>query len=161
MEEGYYIPDITEFHVGFEYELIPSRGFIVVNFEDPNEKTETLWATDYEKGIFGIKDVEPYGSALASISSGIREGKCRVKYLDKEDIEELGWYFTKLHPGTSSHEFEFDKYNLDFDPHFNDKWNLRIYDGEDCDNEFNYFSGFVRNKSELSKLMKRLNISKE
>ena len=140
MEEGYYVPDISEFHKGFQYEI-----------------------KYYDSENFEKKEFQGYFGRVIDILEGdnLQTEEVRVKYLDKTDIESLGWYFTKLHPGTSSHEFEFDKYNLDFDPHFNDKWNLRIYDGEDCDNEFNYFSGFVRNKSELSKLMKQLNISKE
>jgi hypothetical protein len=82
----------------------------------------------------------------------------RVKYLDKEDIESLGWEFIKQHPGTSNFDFEKESYSLNFDPEFGGKWNLRIYDGEDQDSEFNYFSGYVKNKSELIKLLKQLGI---
>ena len=139
-ENKYYIPELSEFYYGFEYELLK-----------PDNK--------YYKRIFG-KDIidnyelDEFNDDLTKIAHSIS----RVKYLDKEDIESLGWEFIKQHPGTTSFDFEKEEYSLNFDPEFGEKWNLRIYDGEDQDSEFNYFSGFIKNKSELVKLLKQLEI---
>lgn len=137
MEENkYYVPEITEFHVGFEYE--EKIGEWKKQVYKLDSLLNVLWDGEYE-----FYSIDP---------------TFRVKYLSKEDIESLGWEFIKQHPGTTSFDFEKGDYSLNFDPEFGDKWNLRIYDGENQDSEFNYFSGYIKNKSELVKLLKQLGI---
>ena len=70
MEKGYYIPEIKEFHVGFEYE------------ERYNE--DTLFFKEIVKD-----DIEewPNYDQLSKIKWSIHN--IRVKYLNKEDIESL------------------------------------------------------------------------
>ena len=65
-ENKYYTPEIEEFHVGFEFE-------------------DYLWIDDkwqYTKKIYG-------GSLLR------KDADMRVKYLDREDIESLGFEHDK------------------------------------------------------------------
>ena len=66
MADKYYTPDISEFHVGFEYEML-----------FPNSKYYSL--------IFGNKithlELEKFNDDLDKIAHAIT----RVKYLDKED----------------------------------------------------------------------------
>jgi len=145
MENKYYTPKIEEFCVGFEYEVNGLEGIW------DNGKEERKWVhTSIDDNIH----------QLFAETKRLKEEpqNIRVKYLDKEDIESLGWECIKQHPGTTNFYFERNEYSLDFDPEFGDKWNLRIYDGKDYENEFNYFSGIIKNKSELEKLMKQLNI---
>ena len=130
----YYQPDISEFHVGFEYELVPPIGYSIMNLNNPMEKWETKWATEFQKGVFGIKDVDPWGGLLAGIRAAIEKEKCRVKYLDKEDIESLKIpsYIKINHILNNTYEII--------------GTNARIFKGD------------IKNKSELKKLLKQLNI---
>ena len=86
MEKGYYIPEIEEFHVGFQCEFF-------------NNMTTKKWVKE-------ICDVD-----LVCMAYDIHEHGCkedddafedtfRVKYLDKIDIKELGitineWFISK------------------------------------------------------------------
>lgn len=133
LDSKFYVPDISEFHVGFEYE-IQSKSGIQIGYSKHSFT-----------GYIGPIDLE-------------LKNNIRVKYLDKEDIESLGWKFIKQYPGTTNFYFEKETYKLDFDPEFGNKWNLRIYDGKDQDSEFNYFSGYIKNKSELKVLIKQLGV---
>lgn len=68
--EKHYIPHISEFHVGFEYEL----------------KSNDIWdevASDLE-----CDDIN-------TLKDDIKYSRIRVKYLDKDDIEAEGWSFQK------------------------------------------------------------------
>ncbi len=67
MESKYYIPELSEFYVGFEY-----------------EEYDASW----QPAILDFRDLDV-------IDDEIREGVIRVKYLDREDIESLGWKFIK------------------------------------------------------------------
>lgn len=145
-ESKYYIPTIEEFHVGFNYEIWEKKLVY-----------DKVWKFRVNKYIFNEKQVTQTFFNY-NFTEDLREGKIRVKLLDKEDIESLSWEFIKQHPGTTNFDFEKESYSLNFDPKFGNKWNLRIYDGEDQDSEFNYFSGYIKNKSELIKLLKQLGI---
>lgn len=70
----------------------------------------------------------------------------RVKYLDKEDIESLGWKHIQ------GKEYDKDGFTMIFT--FNGKI-LSIFRGDDPDF---FFKGRIKNKSELRKLMEQLNI---
>ena len=73
MENKYYTPDITEFHVGFEYERKTSFGWVKSIFIEPlfnNSKIGQGSGAD-KKEWFSFEK--------------------RVKYLYKEDIESLGF----------------------------------------------------------------------
>lgn len=148
----YYTPEIEEFHVGFEYELIPSVGYTIFNFGVSDENFETTWATKYSKGTYGVKDVSPFGGALASIRAGIKDKKCRVKYLDRKDIEDLGFKLWQI-PG-DSFDWEF---NIDFD---DVTTGTVTFNDDNTVDELEIFGTIfkIKNKSELKKLLRQLNI---
>lgn len=73
MENEYYTPSIEEFHVGFEYEILAT------------DKPIIMW----EKEIFAITTHDD----LKIIDDEIRESLIRVKCLNKEDIEEVGFEY--------------------------------------------------------------------
>ena len=80
MENKYYIPDITEFRIGFEYE----------------EKSSGLWTKQiYNKHspVLNQEIWDEYGCKLNTIKDYIEQEQCRVKILDKEDIESFGFGF--------------------------------------------------------------------
>lgn len=135
MESKYYTPAIEEFHVGFEYE---------VNFGDK-------WISEVQlNGFLHNKKLE----------------NIRVKYLDKEGIESLGF---KLDPEASS-ERE-DRWNFELFLDSNDRgiinYGITLFDTTDLiiytwngSKEHIVFTGEIKNKSELKRLMKQLRIIK-
>ena len=80
-EEDYYTPEIEEFHVGFEYEF---QGV------DCNWRP-TGWekVTQTQKG----NSYGAFGNTWLSKFKNIESSYFRVKYLDKEDIESLGFVY--------------------------------------------------------------------
>jgi hypothetical protein len=77
MEAKYYRPDITEFHIGFEYEIYN---------DDDNVWEKKVFPNDF---ICTGTDEEP--DLVELFYSNLKEA--RVKYLDRGDVESLG--FTK------------------------------------------------------------------
>ena len=153
MENKYYTPEIEEFYVGFEYEMVIPVGFTYIDFSNPDEKPEITWSDKYSKGVFQVKPADPFGGELASIAAAIKINKCRVKYLDKEDIESLGWVGQKA----NSVYFKKGKYRL---VHWMDKpvrlvTIIEEYTGGE---EIILRKAMVKNKSELKKLLKQLGI---
>jgi hypothetical protein len=128
MESKYYIPDISEFYVGFECEVYNkySEEWYIFLFNQVFEDT--------------------------SVAYNFTEGKYRVKYLDKSDIESLGFKQISTKDG--------------FDTYLYEETTLGIYQK----NSNTYyienpggviFLGVIKNKSELIKLLKQLNIVDE
>jgi hypothetical protein len=147
-ENKYYTPDISEFYSGFEYEYL-----------DQNKKNP-IWIKSNEFSNDWVYDDNPH----YAVSRNIKEGNIRVKYLDQEDIESLGF---KLN---DSYKEEF-VFNYDLKPvdngykfgirlHF---FGIRLIICDNLDFGFNkertYFDGIIKNISELKILLKQLNIN--
>ncbi len=134
MENKYYTPTIEEFHVGFEYEIyedwdIPGR--------------EKSW----HKQVFGEDGDNPEQMGYVSDYS---LDIIRVKYLDKEDIQSLGWegyddYYT--HSG--------GRYKLVIETF--DTYQSILIESLSGFKYYNYLDS-IKNKSELKKLMQQLGI---
>lgn len=136
----YYTPDIEEFHVGFEYEKF--------------EKTlvyDNQWRFKLNKYKFNTKHVTNTFFNYNFVED-LKEDKIRVKYLDQEDIESLG--------------FKYQKHNTYYKK-LTDKILLRLETLKDNILLIEYFvngssaSSFmvvIKNKSELKKLLKQLKI---
>lgn len=139
MIEKYYTPDIEEFHIGFEFEYNKPK------FEDDNN-----WIPE----VFTLESAS--NDLLCSYEEGKQEYNLRVKYLDREDIESLGF--------KTIYSVQSDFYKS-------------IYSNEICrirtitqsiitvcisvKNQFympEVFRGEIKNKSELSRLLKQLGI---
>ena len=137
---SYYVPSIEEFHVGFEYEFKNHLDkFIGATVEED-------WATP------------PY-------SSNIYTGDIRVKYLDRSDIEELGWKEKTWYnySGYFGMEVNDKEYTLGF--HSNDPaspLSMRVdIIRNDYGNNVMLFQGIIKNKSELKKIMQMVKIGRE
>lgn len=124
MENKYYTPDISEFHIGFEYEWKP--------------KDEDDYG--YVKDKYCIQDQfdEMYIN---------NEIDFRVKYLTKEDIESLGFEQQSL-----QYQYKKDWYRLI------NRREENQYIIEDGRYQDQIFVGTIKNKSELKRLLKQLNI---
>jgi len=140
----YYTPEIEEFHVGFSYRYNVYGEF--------SEHPMGIRIFDYTKDLNEIK-------------SEIKTGCLGVKYLDKEDIESLGFEF-KGKALRSFFEMEC-QFNL---PDTDSFWckTLKIqldekyktvkiegYIASACEEEV-LFTGKCKNKSEIKKILKQI-----
>tara|TARA_R110000822_G_scaffold127454_1_gene262945 strand:+ start:9354 stop:9761 length:408 start_codon:yes stop_codon:yes gene_type:complete len=134
--EKYYTPEIEEFHVGFEYQN-----------RQPNNHNKGL---DWYKQVYKSDSIR-----FVKLACEIYEGSIRVKHLDKEDIESLGFKLDSVHNDVRFNYLMFP-YRIDHIPHQN---RIDIYKwGDECD-MIGYIT--IKNKSELRKLLKQLEIIKE
>lgn len=132
MEDKYYTPLTEEFYVGFEYEI----------------RQADIWY----KTLFQSNEC---------LCDFINTDGYRVKYLDKEDIESLGWIYTKIDSNILS--FTKDKITLELYPkHFSlpkerDRLPIVILTDYSVSSS-RLFLGTIKNKSEFKKLIKQLDI---
>ncbi len=131
MESKYYTPEIEEFHKGFEFEWFENQ---------------------FKKDTFAITTDDD----LEIIDDEIREGKIRVKLLDKEDVLSFGWKddgndWFRFRSNTN-HNYELSIYD-DNRIHI---YFIRYNNGEKKFDQ--YFAGYCKNKSELKKLMVQIGI---
>lgn len=143
MKDKYYTPEIEEFYVGFEFEMLH------VNSEE--------WLKKTVKGYKEIRYVE------------LLPNKFRVKYLDREDIESLGFEFKYNEKGNENIAFtkKYDNHPRYDNQYVDVIWNyasshVLICEGDNetgWDEWITRFSGTIKNKSELKKVLKMLNIN--
>lgn len=141
-EPKYYTPTLEEFHVGFEFELEIERATSANNIK--NIFLPCTFGNNQDGGeaweLLSGYAVHNKDSILAVIRDAVNNDKVRVKYLDREDIESLGW----------------EKYGANF---IKPGANLLLHaDGSIMilKGDFPVFSGIIKNKSELKRLMKQL-----
>lgn len=147
--EKYYTPTIEEFHVGFEFEDKHSDYP-----EDEKNWIGRLYAlrAEYE---------------LDTIQDRIGENKIRVKHLDREDIESLGFEVDKPYGSVIGFKFSDEegvflsskKVSIWYEFKSKRATIARIKDWENGKfSKRSLFSGTIKNKSELKKLLKQLGI---
>jgi len=137
----YYTPDISEFYFGFEYEMKERFGDGTVKTQEEYDKAKWI------ERITGSQD-SPYIERML-FGKNADNGLCgvRVKHLDSLDIESLGF--------EENPEFFVNKKG---DQIWLEEGLVFIYEpshGEQI------FAGTIKNKSELKKLFKQLNINYE
>lgn len=141
-KEKYYKPSIEEFNIGFEYEK-----------EEYQYYDLNICNTYWEKEIFDIDD------RLENTLEDLLFNKIRVKYLDREDIESLGWkqLFDSREHGEYKKEL---KNNRRCHIRVNEKfiWIGLGTNGLDFERYDTVFKGTIKNKSELKVLLKQLGI---
>ena len=167
MESKYYVPEISEFYVGFEFEYRDPAWEGREEFQPCVVKdSQTLRFTTNLNSIDGFNEVD-FEHLLSNIEYEIAHNNIRVKYLDTSDIEEEGFKFV----GKEEYLFEkdIDEYShleVDFDPEeltivitelYQAKLTARILHRET--REYNVlFNGKIKNKSEFKKVLKMLDI---
>ena len=141
----YYTPEKEEFHVGFEFEVL------MYYKNDPVWKDRTFCNTD----------------SIQSIEMSHSKDQLRVKHLDREDIESLGWKLKYTHSNgnvaftkeTTLRSRSVNEYT-DIILNSTNSW-IVVSQGDD---EAGYsewvtrFSGTINNKSELKRTLKQLGI---
>jgi hypothetical protein len=137
-ESKYYTPSIEEFHIGFEYEVL-AEDFGINTF---------LW----------LKHTNPY--RIEILENFIESKYVRVKYLDREDIESLGWQLKVSEEydifglTINSKQGDVKVFNLIFKKHNGLQYRHII-----TFRKRTLFEGYIKNKSELKKLMQQLCIT--
>jgi hypothetical protein len=139
MINKYYTPSIEEFHVGFEYEY-RHKDYVWENYHKYNTPELDV---EREDCPFSKSDLSEF----------------RVKYLDKEDIESLGWILNENKTTLGLYE------NTDW-WFIKNKYQLRWFENNAYNaifiispNNLTLFDGSIKNKSELKVLMKQLKIN--
>lgn len=133
MENKYYTPTIEEFHVGFEFE----------------QKIGTSVSTKEEVWVKSIFEFIPNADKILSILS---DDLIRVKLLDREDIESLGFELYVIKEYTISFLKKCTGFSV-FIIYQETNTVISVYI-----NAEKIFLGNIKNKSELQKLMTQLNI---
>ena len=128
----YYTPEIEEFHVGFMFE----------------EYTTFDEGTYRKRKIVGWRD-----RYFNNLTHDIRNKRVRVKYLDRKDIEELGWEYVggKLIHGVLDN-FHLGEYHLRY------QYNNHHIIISDKDIKFASFDGTCKNYNELKRIMKQIGL---
>lgn len=142
-EEKYYIPDINEFYIGFEYQWFSTDNKI---WSDTK-----ISKSDFTYGDYGETDFY-YTCKL------LLQTKCRVKYLDREDIESLLKnrldFETITYEEDNQFEFQFWKGGMKYyGLYINSDKIISFYEDDEC-----IFRGEVKNKSELKFIIRSISI---
>lgn len=133
MENKYYTPEIEEFHVGFEFE-----------FYDEDDKDWTITTIKNQIDLCNWTGLEI---------------NIRVKYLDQEDIESLG--FEEDYDDSEGNVWFriYDtKYRLCLCEHTSH--NIWIVDDYEESLDDTLFKGTIKNKSELKRELKMIGYDK-
>ena len=150
MENNYYTPSIEEFHVGFEF--------------------ETSYLEDYDTWKKVTLEFDDFGFYTSTWEVDSNPTEFRVKYLDKEDIESLGfkflgqsidnWYIiNKVYERPLSNASN-RSIKLQHDFRTNQGIVMYGFEWEDCKGEEEtLYRGECKNKSELKRLLKQLGIN--
>lgn len=158
MDAKYYIPDISEFHVGFEYEHCHSSiRFVMLDLKTGETSNGTEPKEIWEKSIFTGNEFDIWKSSF-KFDDSLRDGQIRVRYLDKEDIESFGFEHDQttkdgsyFYSGTLITENQWCINLKDF--------TIDIYD-INSKSDFR-FNGLVKNKSELKQILKMIGYESE
>ena len=160
----YYEPDIGEFHVGFEYEVYvyehPITGHGMFRGRKNSNKhwdKRTVTAEPFKTHCLSSYQDE-------RVSYHLKNENLRVKHLDQEDVESLGFSFKgKSHRSFFDMECDFDLPDTDsfkctkLKIQLDEKYRTVKIEGEinkGSDPEV-FFSGRCKNKSELIKNLKQ------
>lgn len=146
MEDKYYTPKIEEFHKGFEYQR---------NEYDDYAKDNRWYTTTIDT------DWQLVDYIMYLINHGFAQ--TRVKYLDREDIDSLGWELDIVKIGDNLlplHRLGNYVITTSQKAYNNSKiLDISYITSIGPDKLSRVFRGTIKNKSELSKLMKQLGLN--
>jgi hypothetical protein len=146
MENKYYTPEIEELHVGMYCEWLrdPANEIYIPIELTANMLSLTLNTTGWNFEKLNVPGPISY----------------RVKYLDREDIESLGWVYKYSEEDKPCICYTNKNVDIIFNPRNN--WVLITKgDGETTWSDWKtIFAGNIKNKSELKRVMEQLTINK-
>ena len=144
-EDKYYTPEIEEFHVEFEYEYKSTKYYGW--FDDSNGK--------WKKTEFSGGSIEDEGTEVDSIED--KDNNVRVKLLDREDIESLGYVYRRIIEDIYE-EYTPIEYNT-----LPSTGNIILRNTKSSEvvcfkKLIRAFRGTIKNKSELKKVLKMIGV---
>jgi hypothetical protein len=145
MVDKYYTPELAEFHEGFEFESYN-------NMDWHWKKDSSGW----KKLVYDKQTYMTY--PLSHIKGALGISWARVKYLDQEDIESLGFISDRPYNGEfrASALMRWDGKEETLKLSYNEKNNF-ISMRLDCNyGEEHLFQGILKNKSELKQVLKQI-----
>ncbi len=152
MKDKYYTPTKEEFYIGFEYEFSYGNDFKKYIYDGRQVLTSESYYDDHGCEYDAVEDDLKY---------------MRVKYLDRSDIEDLGFndkHYDGIQPRDTYFKIKTNDDVYQITVYWNmlrdDRENLvRIYKGKLHNYPYTeIFRGDIKNKSELKILLKQLNI---
>jgi hypothetical protein len=145
----YYVPKLEEFYPGFEYERFHDHQY--------HDGTANTWQKKIYNGLDFVEYNHKKQQFKLSVYEDLVTSDCvRVKFLDQEDIKELGWEYSHdqiFYKDYGKHEKWF--YELIFDE---ERFGIIIVLNNPT-TWWHIFQGKLYNKSELKWLMKKIGIS--
>ena len=162
MKELYYTPEVEEFHIGFEFEA--KATFLdgtIKSQEQFNDDIKYPWCKERVTTINYLSYIQ---RSLHGRNSELNRCGIRVKYLDNDDIESLG--FNNVYEDAKLSQFEGNFLNevtgkkeknvilIKFKNDLCISVKVRIYDMIDKE----VCCLIIKNKSELKKLLNQLGI---
>jgi hypothetical protein len=141
----YYTPEIEEFRVGFEYEQLNRYAKLVVGAKVTKTWVKETWSED------DLRD--------SAVVYNLNIEDCRVKHLDREDIESLG--FEELETMLSNPPiYRYGNKDTGVTLNLrNQKVGITVPERERAVGGYRtIFEGTIKNKSELKRLLKQLSI---
>jgi hypothetical protein len=166
MENKYYTPTLEDLTLGTEYEYryqgcAEKRGTSSCTYTINGQKYKLETTEDFTPWFKGtIKESDFYyggydGETTFSELSSKNFSNCRIKYLDKQDIEGLGFRVAHEFDNEAMFISKDGETQIYFDAlveNLDKGIGLQIYTNNDK------VSAYIKNKSELIKLLKMLNI---
>lgn len=144
MEQKYYTPSIEEIYFGFEFEVYNSKEKFFFEAEDG------WYKTTQDFGVLGN---------ITNIQRLLLDKQIRVKCLDKDDIESLGFRQGRLYPDKYASDWTwtyFHKDEIEISFYKDPLQKVDISNGKSYDECETYFQGIIKNKSELKKILKMI-----
>lgn len=147
-KEKYYAPDLSEFHKGFEFEK-----YIDGDFDNQLQVGWQKEIADWSDIDLAFDDDEHQNEVFKQLY--------RVKYLDREDIESLGF---GEHKETSAYDMFFYKDSFSIGKRKNGKyeiclWHIKPEDNNGSGMAETLFLGEIKNKSELQVILKQTGVT--
>lgn len=130
LDAKYYTPDISEFHVGFEYEIKLNGG-------------------KWEKHIF-CPNSENFSHRFKEETWFTKEDSSRVKHLDRSDIESFGF------EGQEKNNTYFKKEGFRLVNWPKEPKKILVFRVFGDNDETRIFEGTIKNKSELKKVLQQI-----
>jgi hypothetical protein len=153
-EDKYYTPEIEEFHIGFEYEgRDQNNNWWKLDWTTANDMDG--WQVDSEGSRI---DITKERTNIFMVPDYIR-----VKYLDKEDIESLGWKYKyegmfEIRGFKDYAILEDSIVEPSRDNYYYITEGIIDFKNKPTGERKTIFEGTIKNKSELKRLMKQLGI---
>jgi len=173
MGNKFYTPEIEELHIGFEVQ----KQMQELISKELNNKLELKlrFNSDYEMNhdaTFANYTITANDIRNYDLNPHVLKTEIRVKYLDREDLESIGWIKTEkeFNPTFNDNVFFIEK---QIENGLNKTYRLRLFDDfviniflfEKISRKSQWLESIcllnliqVKNKSELQKIMKMLNI---